>query len=263
MGGTNTRVAGSHNLERVDYAGEPIRRRNTHSYENDLDFIIDSAMKVAGRTAVRAVGIGTPGTPSPDRLSIGTAKNLPHWNGQPLVRPISESLDCPVYYDNDAVVGGLGEAYYGQSRTDFHYLIWGTGIGGAAIEYGDDGDVNQVSKLRWKTHFRNWEQDCSGAQITKQFLEAPETFTNERWNEIVRTFGAHLLNYIDSYNPSAIVFGGGLAEKNLHEILDISANAGIDIKVNDSGIKGGFGLIRYVGTERGHIKDTDQDDTEE
>src|SRR5690606_3646864 len=128
----------------------------TNSYENDLDFIIEASKKLAGRTAIKAVGIGAPGTPTPDRLRINTAKNIPHWNDKPLVEPTSEALDCPVYFDNDAVTAGLGEAYYGNGAgTDFHYLIWGTGIGGADIRYDDTGDVVHASKLHWRRNLRD------------------------------------------------------------------------------------------------------------
>lgn len=248
MGGTNTRVAGSTDLDRLEYVDEPARRRNTNSYENDLDFIVEAAKKIAGRQAVQAVGIGTPGTPGPDRLFIESAHNIPHWNGRPLVVPISEALDCHVFYDNDAVTAGLGEAYYGNyTRGDFHYLIWGTGVGGASIERGEDGNVLYASKLTWKRHFSNW--DVAGVQLSKDFGRPPETFTEYDWSKVIRKFGSQLLGYVEQFHPPAVVFGGGLAARHSEAVRHFSSVAKIPITVSkfdgDSGIIGSFGLIRY------------------
>ena len=254
MGGTNTRVAGSPDLEQLEFTNEPIRRRNTNpyendlAYENDLDFIVESAEKIAGRQAVRAVGIGTPGTPSPDRLRIETAKNIPHWNGKPLVEPIAEALDCPVYYDNDAVAAGLGEAYYGNyAEGDFHYLIWGTGIGGASVEMNEKRDVVYAAKLPWKRHFRSW--DVAGIQLERDYGKPAEKFSDAEWSDIMKKFGAHLLDYATRFDPPAVIFGGGVASKRRKDLEHIWLSTGVDAKVSDfdedSGIVGGFGLIRY------------------
>lgn len=250
MGGTNTRVAGSDSLERLEFVGNPIRRRNTMDYEDDLNFIINSAKKVAGRKAIAAVGIGTPGTPSPDRMYIASAVNIPHWNNQPLVEPISDALDCPVYYDNDAVTAGIGEACYGDYKCgDFHYLIWGTGIGGASIERNHLGNVEYVSKLIWKPRFKEWEQACAGGQLSKRYGKSPESFSDVEWQDVFRVFSGHLLRYVEQFEPPAIVFGGGLADKHRLFIEANSEPTGIDISVsnfgNDSGIIGSFGLIKY------------------
>ncbi len=249
MGGTNTRVAGIRSLESIDYVHEPIRRRNTMNYENDLDFIVESARKIAGREAIKAVGIGTPGTPNPDRTRIASAIHLPFWNDQPLTEPISESLDCPVFFENDAVTAGLGEAYYGNQRSDFHYLIWGTGMGGASIERDEDGKVSYVEKLNWREHFYEWGVDCCGAGIEKKYGRVPETLSEEEWHRVRVKFDAHLLKYVENFGPDAMVFGGGLADKHRDYVESFARLAQIDVSVsdfgNDSGIVGSFGLIRY------------------
>lgn len=267
MGGTNTRVAGSEALDQITFVDEPLRRRNTQSYENDLDAIVSMIQKTAGRHAIQAVGIGTPGTPSADKLGIDTAVNIPHWNNRPLVRPIADALDCPVYYHNDAVTAGLGEAYYGNyTANDFHYLIWGTGVGGAAIERDNQGNVNYASKLIWKPRFREWNAECGGGNLGKHFNKSPENFTEAEWTSSIKRFSSYLLRYIDDFTPPAIVFGGGLAHKHRNELQSLSSKTGIDIVVskfdNDSGIMGSFGLIRYEQNPN-HKPYIHQDDPED
>ena len=256
MGGTNTRVVGSRGLERLEFINDPLRHRNTGSYENDLDFIIEAAKKAAGHGAIRAVGIGTPGTPNPNRTYIASASNIPHWNNRPLVQPVSEALGCPVYYDNDAVTAGLGEAYYGDYKDgDFHYLIWGTGIGGASIERNDPPTVSYASKLIWKPRFYEWEQECAGGHLYKHYdRRQPEELNEAEWADVIKKFGSRLLHYVSRFDPPAIVFGGGLADRHREAITNLGSQVGIPISVSgfkgDSGIVGGFGLIRYEQNPR-------------
>lgn len=61
LGGTNTRVARADSLELPTFGGGPIRRRNKHSYDDDLAFIITSAQKLSGGKPITALGIGVPG----------------------------------------------------------------------------------------------------------------------------------------------------------------------------------------------------------
>ncbi len=247
MGGTNTRVAGAIDLIDFDLVTPPIKHKNTGDYEQDLQFIIDSANRLRGRYAISAVGIGTPGTPNSDRTRIASAINLPQWNDQPLCEPIEQALNCPVYYGNDGEAGALGHAYYdAHDDTDFHYLIWGTGIGGASITHDEAGGVEHVKKLHWESHFREWEKACSGSSLAKRYGQAPESFSDKRWRHILREFGAHMITYVNTYNPPMIVFGGGLAEKHQYAIYDAGITARIDTAINKNSIYGGFGLIRFA-----------------
>jgi|GEM_PF-1382157 len=248
MGGTNTRVAGAIDLDTLYMIHEPIKHRNSGDYEKDLDFIIESAKKIAGHHAIKAIGIGTPGTPNYDRTRIASAVNLPHWNNKPLVEPIRDALDCDVIYGNDGEAGALGYAYYdAKDDIDFHYLIWGTGIGGASIEYDMHGEVARIGKLHWESHFKDWESACSGGSLTKKF-GAPETYSNDQWRKILREFGRYLIRYVETYDPSSIIFGGGLATKHAKDLQELGTSAGIDITIHRNSIHGGFGLIRYQQT---------------
>ncbi len=264
MGGTNTRITGTTDVIHGQSFDKPIKRQNTGDYENDLQFIINTSKKIAkrGGATIKAVGIGTPGTPNPDRTKIASAINLPHWNQQPLVQPITNALNCPVYYDNDAVTAGLSEAYYGTWQpSDFHYLIWGTGIGGSEIKFDATGEVNYVAKLHWKNHFRDWTFECGGKALDEIYGRQ----TEKPWDDIFAKFSGHLLNYVATYQPPSIVFGGGLAERFDNQIEILKRQAGVDINISkfggDSGIKGGFGLIRFAQSH--NLPSVDLTDTED
>jgi predicted NBD/HSP70 family sugar kinase len=250
MGGTNTRIAGAHDIDNPTFIGQPVRHRNSQTYEADLQFMIDTIQEVAGGERIAAIGIGTPGTPNSDRTQIASAIHIPYWENKPLVEPLANSFGCPVYYHNDAVVAGLGEAYYGsRPQHDFHYLIWGTGIGGAAIQHLERGGL-AATKLIWKTHFQAWSADCAGAEVTKRFSKSPENFSEAEWATVLKACERHLLSYIETHQPPAVIFGGGLAVRHRQMLLGLNQTSSTPIGLTsfdeDSGIMGGFGLIRHA-----------------
>lgn len=240
------RVAGSLQIQNPAFVSDPLRRKNTHDFENDIAFMIEAAREVADDEPVEAVGIGTPGSPNEDKTEIRSAKNLASWVGKPLVASLSDGLGhCPVYYENDVTAAGLGEAYYGQTEGNFDYVIWGTGIGGGAIRYKDDKPTVKV--MNWQTYFGDWESDTGGAELAKKFGKAPEDFTAAEWEAVSQVFKRHLTGYLETHRPHAIVFGGGLAVKHTEMLEEAGRELGTPIQVtkfgDDSGLMGGFGII--------------------
>jgi predicted NBD/HSP70 family sugar kinase len=250
VGGTNTRVVGADNLATPAFLGEPIRRQNTQNFEQDITFIIQTAQNIAGDEQIDAVGIGAAGTPNREKTGVATARNLISWVGKPLVASLSHGLGgCPVYYETDVTAAGLGEAYYGPTEGDFDYITWGTGIGGAAIRYTDGSPTASV--LNWRTHFEGWIADVGGAELAQRYGKAPESFTDAEWSDVTGDFRRHLKDYIETIAPQAIVFGGGLAVRHQVVIEDIGSEIDSHLHVtsfgNDSGLVGGFGLVRHSG----------------
>jgi predicted NBD/HSP70 family sugar kinase len=245
-GGTSTRVAASPELANPTHLAEPLRRRNTHDFDNDIGFMIESALTLADDQQIEAVGIGTPGSPNKDFTEIASARNLEAWVNKPLLKTLSERLDCPVFYENDGVVAAWGEAYYGSTTGSYDYLIWGTGIGGSRVKHGYNKP--HVEKIDWDENFKDWEADCGGNALAAAFGKSPEELNQEEWEAVTRKFEQGLTGYINKNNPSAIVFGGGLALKHADVLLNSSKKLGLSIKVTkfgaDSGLMGGFGFIR-------------------
>lgn len=250
VGGTNTRVAGIAELDSPVFVTDPIRRPNSHNYADDLRFMINAALQIADGRPIAAVGIGTPGTPNADYTEIAAdAPNFSSWLNRPLVAPLSQELSCPVYYDNDAIAAALGEAYYGPTKEDFDYVIWGTGIGGADVRHADTGGRITVSKKPWAATFEAWEADCGGGML-KRHGKDPRTMNDTEWETVAEHFGRHLGLYVERHHPQAIVFGGGLAVRRTQLLLGLADVAGVPLAVtnfgSDSGLMGGFGLIQHA-----------------
>lgn len=87
---------------------------------------------------IAALGVGFGG---PVDLTTGTVRRSHHttgWEGLKLAEILEETSGLPVFLDNDANAGGLGEAWFGAGR-GAHSLLYvnvGTGIGGAVILEG-------------------------------------------------------------------------------------------------------------------------------
>lgn len=88
----------------------------------------------------KIVGLGV-GLPGP--LDVNLQKSvapllLPGWEGVNVWDILSQELEVPVYLDNNAHMGALGESRYGAGRevADLLYLKLGTGIGGGIIMGG-------------------------------------------------------------------------------------------------------------------------------
>lgn len=245
LGGTNTRVAGALDLLEPSFVGEPQRRRNTHTYNEDLQFIIDCALQIAGGAPIEAIGFGAAGGVSDDKAQIAGSNNLTQWIGRPLVAEISAKLNCPVFLDNDGVAAGLGEAYYGATRGNFHYVIWGTGISVVSITR-DDEDVPMARRINWQEYCKDWEAACAGGSIERLYGKQPEELDDSEWRQVTEEFNVYLMRYINIQKPAAIVFGGGLAMLHGPAITAVQQDVPLSVSGfdKDAGLVGGLALIR-------------------
>lgn len=246
IGGTNTRIAAVSDLAKPVFIGEPLRRRNSVDYTDDLTFIIDAARKLGGDN-IAGIGVGIVGTMNKDRTRSLHSKNNAHWNNKPFVADLNRELGCPVVADNDGVVAALGEAYYGKVKGDFAYIIWGTGIGGALVIHDAAGKPS-VEKLDWGKYFGKWEYDCGGKELATTYGMQPEDLSDDEWRTVIEKFTKRAQQFAKVVQPKAIVFGGGLNVRHKAEVEALSAALGISCTVTqfdgDSGLYGGLALIR-------------------
>jgi glucokinase len=87
---------------------------------------------------IAAAGIGTPGPADYRAGIIINSTNMPTFKNVPIRQMLSDALNCPVAFDNDANVACLGEfvAGAGKNITDMVFFTLGTGIGGGIISDG-------------------------------------------------------------------------------------------------------------------------------
>lgn len=103
---------------------------------DDMAKMVYQAVKNAGLTIddIEWVGIGTPGIANSATGIIERANNLGFEN-TPMVKYISESIDKPVFIENDANAAAYGEYVAGAAKgaKNAVCITLGTGVGGGII----------------------------------------------------------------------------------------------------------------------------------
>src|ERR1700722_20227079 len=96
------------------------------------------AAKAAGleTSALKGVGVGSPGSVDEAAGTVTQARNLPGWNGTfELAKTLGDTLGTPVKIGNDVQVAITAEHQLGAGKP-YDSLLgvwWGTGVGGGVI----------------------------------------------------------------------------------------------------------------------------------
>lgn len=136
LGGTKTEIIA------LGRAGEILLRRReatpAQDYASTLGLVVRLVRQAETALGTHAsVGIGTPGSPSPETGLIRNS-NSTCLNGQPLKRDLEHALDREIRVANDADCFALSEAVDGAARgggTVFGVIL-GTGVGGGIVIHG-------------------------------------------------------------------------------------------------------------------------------
>jgi glucokinase len=142
MGGTKTLAAivdrdgKIHNRVK---ARTPVKRGPEPAIET-IAHCVEQAMHSSGipRARIACVGLGLPGPIDPEAGVVKVAPNL-GWVNVPVKKLLEKRLKMPVYLENDANAGTLGEARFGAGIGKEYVvgIFIGTGIGGGLICGGE------------------------------------------------------------------------------------------------------------------------------
>lgn len=186
---------------------------------------------------VRAIGIGSAGViDAQTGVVLHANDNLPGWAGTKL----RELHRLPIAADNDARAFALGESLLGAGRSYDSLLCVtvGTGIGGAlvmegAVWHGADFSAGELGYLAvgWDGETPLLlDQFASGPAIERAYMRASDASERVPLPEIAsraqngdkhaqaaitgkaRQLGIILAGLAASFNPQALVIGGGVAQ---------------------------------------------------
>lgn len=148
----------------TDLAAQPVARRSgpfSIDHGPDLclaqvvaalnDFLTEQGVAWA---QIVGVGMGIPGPMDARLHRLVSPPRMPGWNGVDVRRILGQRLGVPVYVENDANLGALGESRYGAGRdvTDLAYIKIGTGIGGGLViggqvYHGSRGSAGEIGHV--------------------------------------------------------------------------------------------------------------------
>ncbi|UUN29815.1 ROK family transcriptional regulator [Streptomyces sp. FIT100] len=196
-----------------------------------------------GQDKVIGVGLGVPGPIDLESGTLGSTAILPGWSGINPADELSRRLGVPVYVDNDANLGALGELVWGSGRgvRDLAYIKVAGGVGAGLVIQGQiyrgpggtAGEIGHITLDESGPVCR-----CGNRGCLETFAAAPYVLpllrpshgpdlTMERVVQLAREgdpgcrrvvadvgrhIGSGVANLCNLLNPSRVVLGGNLAE---------------------------------------------------
>lgn len=181
-------------------ADRPMEEIITDMGKLAVDVISDAGL---ANDQVKAIGIGSPGTPDNEAGVLVYSNNLP-FNMAPMREIIKKVVDLPVYIDNDANCAGMAEAVAGAAKgaKDSVTITLGTGIGAGVIINGRIySGFNQAGSEFGHTVLVSGGQQCScgrkgcfeaygsASALVRMTKEAAEANPDSKLNEVIEEEG--------------------------------------------------------------------------
>ncbi|MGW8890099.1 ROK family transcriptional regulator [Streptomyces sp. NPDC055749] len=192
---------------------------------------------------VIGVGLGVPGPIDVESGTLGSTSILPGWTGINPSEELSARLGVPVYVDNDANLGALGELVWGSGRgvKDLAYIKVASGVGAGLVidgsiyrgPGGTAGEIGHITLDESGPVCRCGNRGCletfAAARYVLPLLQPSHgpDLTMERVVQLAREgdpgcrrvigdvgrhIGSGVANLCNLLNPSRVVLGGSLAE---------------------------------------------------
>ena len=207
--------------------------------------LVQAALRRVGAEPDDIIGVGL-GVPGPIESSgaVGSVSILPGWAGVNPREELARRFGRPVYVDNDANLGALGEATWGAARgvTEAAYIKLATGIGagilvGGRVYRGVSGTAGEIGHITLdetgrmcRCGNRGCLETYAGARYLIELLRPTyaedEELTVARVVEVAlagdvafrrviadagRHVGLGVANVCNLLNPQMVVVGGELA----------------------------------------------------
>ncbi|MFD9292242.1 ROK family protein [Streptomyces sp. NPDC060030] len=192
---------------------------------------------------VIGVGLGVPGPIDVESGTLGSTSILPGWTGINPSQELAGRLGVPVYVDNDANLGALGELVWGGGRgvKDLAYIKVASGVGAGLVidghiyrgPGGTAGEIGHITLDESGPVCRCGNRGCletfTAARYVLPLLKPSHgsDLTMERMVQLAREgdpgcrrvigdvgrhIGSGVATLCNLLNPSRVVLGGSLAE---------------------------------------------------
>ncbi|MEU7281499.1 ROK family transcriptional regulator [Streptomyces sp. NPDC045431] len=196
-----------------------------------------------GQDKVIGVGLGVPGPIDVSSGTLGSTSILPGWTGINPSQELSGRLGVPVYVDNDANLGALGELVWGGGRgvKDLAYIKVASGVGAGLVidgqiyrgPGGTAGEIGHITLDESGPVCRCGNRGCletftaaryvlpllqpsHGADLTMERVVQLAREGDPGCRRVIADVGRHIgsgvANLCNLLNPSRVVLGGDLAE---------------------------------------------------
>lgn len=222
MGGTNIRAALIDKDDILEKRSVPCpAHQSAEVVIETLCELIASLMN----SKVTAIGAGIPSVLDWKEGVVYNVANIPAWKTVPLKYILEQRFQVPVYLNNDANCFALGVAHYGEGKS-FPYFVaitLGTGVGAGIIIDGKlyNGRNTGSGEIGSLPYFdSDYEHYCSNqfflryGKSGKEFAllaEEGDALAMNVWTEFGHHLGKLVQAIMYTYDPEAIIFGGGVS----------------------------------------------------
>lgn len=264
IGGTKTRIAVSKDGNKLDQV-ETIP--TALDFKEGVRSFVETALKLSGDQKI-TVAAGGVRALNKDKTGLMPHPHFPLWENEPLLDELKREFECPVYLENDAAIGGLGEACFGPGKgySIVAYLTISTGIGGARIVNGniDNNSMgfepgNQIIDLDGSILKKEGpvylEEYIGGHALEKRFGLKGEMLNDERiWDEVTKVLSIGLNNTLVYWSPDIVILGGSGMESISLDKLNLYLRESVKIypqlppvvKANLGDSRGLYGAMAFL-----------------
>lgn len=252
IGGTNTKIAASVDGKTLGSAKIiPTEKQFEHAIEE----ISKAVKELIGDEKLDGVAGGVAGTLNNEKSVLISSPNLPEWIQRPLKKELALNLDTPVFLENDAHLGGLGEACFGAGKGFgiVAFITIGTGLGGVRIvnqkidknSFGFEPG-HQIIKMDGDScncgGAGHLEAYVGGAYLEKaNGMKAEEIKDQAVWDKVAEYLAIGLNNTIVHWSPDVVVLSGAIAQRIPIEKVKLYLNSFLKIFPAPPILKGSLG----------------------
>lgn len=209
----------------------------------DLESLIQESLEHAPRSVrgILGIGIGVPGIVNYEQGLILSAPNL-GWENVSLREIIKERFGIPVFIDNEANAGAIGEKWFGAGKKadNLLYVSAGTGVGAGIIinnelyrgARGLAGEIGHMTLALdgipcscgnagcWEEYasekalFRFMKEHIDGEKLTifdvVEKAVAGDELARAAFRYVGKYLGVGVANLINAFNPQLVIIGNSL-----------------------------------------------------
>jgi glucokinase len=229
IGGTVTRVAVSRDGRTFH---RPLVYETPKNYAIGLRTLTTAIREQTDGWRVRRIIGGIAAPLNVDHTMTIVPSNLSGWCKKPFVADLRRIFRATVRLENDAALGGLGEATVGagKGKSIVAYLAIGTGVGGARIvdqridasAFGFEPGNMVVSQQHGFDV--TIESLLSGASLEKKFRQPLAQIRDRRvWRELEHRLAVGVSNIVVTWSPHVVVLGGSVGRSPQLQLKNVRA----------------------------------------
>ena len=166
------------------------------------------------------VGLALPGPFDVESMSFIGPTTLAGWGNVPLGERLAEATGLPAFFEADMAAAALGERLYGLGAafTDFYYLYFGVGLGGAMVHggvtlrgaWGNAGEIGHIPVVPDGEPCPCGNRGCLERYLSLEAFGRCDEGTSERdWvNSVAPILRGAVTTIENLFDPQTIILGG-------------------------------------------------------